>query len=103
MIAGSHGALRRTTGEPHVVAAFEAPLETITREQQASLRPYAANHVSLDNLHEDTGSIIGPNKKQQYDDCYSKGDLFFRSVTEPILQQSTEHSRAGSVRKINYR
>ena len=56
MIAGSHGALRRTTGEPHVVAAFEAPLETMTREQQASLRPYAANHVSLDSLHEDTGS-----------------------------------------------
>ncbi|WP_141232453.1 dermonecrotic toxin domain-containing protein [Pseudomonas fragi] len=56
MLASSHATWARTAQEPHGVAAFETPMGTLSREQQASLRPYAANQVSLSDLQEDTAT-----------------------------------------------
>ena len=56
MLASSHATWARTAQEPHGVAAFETPMGTLSREQQASLRPYAANQVSLSELQEDTAT-----------------------------------------------
>lgn len=56
MLTSSHATWARTAQEPHGVAAFETPMGTLNREQHASLRPYAANQVSLSDLQEDTAT-----------------------------------------------
>lgn len=56
MLTSSHATWARTAQEPHGVTAFETPMGTLSREQQASLRPYAANQVSLSDLQEDTAT-----------------------------------------------
>ena len=60
MIAAARADLARTV-EPKPVGAglvegAESGLEVLTPEQRSGLRPYAANHVALADLHEDSAS-----------------------------------------------